>query len=571
MILDVYFAGIRINKYCIIKNVYPTVPAHGETQRVDVEIEIQDNERYNMDQLNRLLFTDGYYPLVIGDTRDRRLMAKLDGPISWSSRFRYPTAVLSFESKEKYWKSTTHDPKPVEADGLGFIQVDNKGTAPTKPITSFVFPDECGYVSLTSPNGMITVGNIDELDKEPLPESESLMKEEMHQVDKWTRSYHRAWWKEFKAKFDLGEGVPKFDKYGLRIGRAPNGINDGWNAFSYMYNFPGPKGNEFSTRLVSRISLYDASGNTKGTGQYMIQLADWEGKPIMSAALFNVGEDNNEVIAVAKYFDHDNKDEHIEKVYRQFRFPNGFKGTIEMEHSGNRMYWKFNSHQREQPGGSEIVADEGKAVGTVCYIKKTATHYMHGNGVKVPIAGWIAGQAFWIKQERWRNGQREVLLAQTSQWGRETIIAWIESKYVTRDRNRVGVVRQTSSGGKKLHEVTYNHPMGRQLRPSRVMVWGGAWARREPFSHTNLSSVYVDRIYGKNKFYDIRNLFQPRDVLKIDNRTQEVTLNNRPFVGKVDVDRHFFSLDPGRTELSTQWSDWARKPRVLMNWGEYYR
>lgn len=571
MIWDVYFAGVRINKYCIVKNVYPNVPAHGEKQKVDIEIEIQDNARYNMDQLNRLLYTDGYYPLVIGDTRDRRLMVKLNGPISWSSRFRYPTAVLSFESEELYWKSTTHAPAPVEADGLGFMQIDNKGTAPTKPITSFVFPDECGYVSLISPNGMITVGNVEELDKEKLPEAEALMKEEMHQVDKWFRSYHKRHWTGMMSDYDLGTGNPQFNKYGIKIGATPSAPSNKWNAFAYMYNFPMPKGNEFSTRLKSRLSFYDASGVTTNSNTWLLKIMDWETKPIMGLTIEKRNLTNNGIRMIVRAYDSEVSGEHRDKIVGYADFPNGFKGTIEMEHSGNRMYWKLNSHQRSQPGGTEIVEDEGKAVGTVCYIKKTATHYMHGNGVKVPIAKWIAGQAFWIKQERWRKGQREVLLAQTNRWGYETIIAWIESKYVTRDKNRVGVVRQTSAGGKVLHEFTYNNPKGKQLRPSRVMIWGGSYGNLGVLSHNTLASVYVDRIYGKNKFYDIKNLFQPRDVLKIDNRTQEVTLNNKPFVGKVDVDSKFFSLDPGKTEISTQWSDWAPQPKTLMNWGEYYR
>src|SRR5699024_7709018 len=107
MILDVWYDSYKITDYCIVRSIYPSTPTKGEGVKVDINITIKNDIRYNLDMLNRILYTNEPKPLVISDTEDRYLLCELDGGIELTSRFLGADATISFKSDDQYWYSNS--------------------------------------------------------------------------------------------------------------------------------------------------------------------------------------------------------------------------------------------------------------------------------------------------------------------------------------------------------------------------------------------------------------------------------------------------------------------------------
>lgn len=574
MILDVWYDSYKLTDYCIVRSIFPSTPRKGEGVEVDINITIKHDIRYNLDMLNRILYTNEPKPLIISDTPGRQLMCELDGGIELTSRFLGANATLSFKSEDQYWHSTEGE-KSVLSDGLGTIEINNEGSAPAVPRFAVDFPAEAGFLSIVAPNGFIALGDKEEKDKIELPMQRIAMNEEMHESDMsdWTRltsdSHSGGLWVPDYKKLSLTTGQPRFDKWGTRPTKSTSPKTGYyWNSWGFTRDFDKITDEIHrltNFKLVSRITFEDQSGKTSNTGMFLIVLMDKDNKPIMTTSIYNVLSNSNEVTVTAKVNDFSGSGNYRSKIIKTAKFPNGFNGNIQMSKEGDEFTWIWNSAKDQNVTSSSPVVEKF-SVGSTVYIKTSARYGYGYDGVAHSIRGFTRGRANRVQAIRTWRGKKQYLISYTG-----VQIYWMNEEDVTANRSGVGnTITQSASGERRVAYSTKNAQLA-TLTASKVLVVGGTWDNTNPFSRASINSMVVYRLNEGDKFADIANTFSKGDKLTIDNSTGEILHNGSTFQGLVDVDSRFFDIDYGPNELKVITSEWAEIPKVKCDFTERYR
>lgn len=569
--LKVYFDDFEISQFCEIVRAIPTIADSDEHIEMEIDIAIVDNVMSNLDQLNRILFTDEPKRLVISDYPNRYLMCKLSGGIKPSSRFFMSEITLKFVSEDKYWLSDEGE-IVVEADAEGKFELDNRGTAPCVPKFRIEFTSESGFLALVSPNGYLTYGDKDEKDRIDIPSQEIALSESLSSgsIATFTKITDDTLIPDYN-KLSLTTGVLKSNNWGLELGKAtaPK-AGSYWNSVAYAKDFKASITGDKSAdnfRLNARLRFYDASGTTAHTGMYLIVLMDAQNRPVMTTSVYNIESNSNEVVITAKVNTYDGEKK-SSKIVKTARFVNGFDGTIVMKKEGNLYSWTWDSGRTQRMDYTVIDSTEKFKVGNTVYIKKSARYGYHDNGTRYNIAGFTRGRPNIITGTRKSKGKTQYLISNSG-----VRIYWMNEEDLTKDRSGVGQApkKSVTKYGAKIVNFDMKSSELATLKPSKLVVVSGVWDNSSGFSHANLVDVKISRLNGENKFKEIKNLFQKGDVLTIDNATGNEVLNGSTFTGLADYDNRHFDIDFGPNELQMKVSEWATMPKAKLYFEERYR
>lgn len=575
----VTFNGWNLHDYCIINRALPVTTHDGQKLTFEIDITIKQDVEYNIDMLNRILFTKEAKRLVLGSQPDRYLLCKLIGDIEYTSRFRLAEATLTFESETPYWLQDYEDEEPplFKMDNFGRITVDNKASAPAYPQMSFRFPSDNGYLGVVAPNGYIELGSVEEQDNTDVPSTHRVVYEEMHaeDMDDWVKltsnSHSAGMWVGDYEKLNIGTGDPRFDQNGIMLSKSNRPLSGHyWNTWGYVRDFeedsrlPASEFNNF--KMHSRIRLEDSSGKTTNTGMFLIVIMDELNRPIMTTSLYNVASNSNEVTITAKINDFKGN-YRTSKIVHTAKFPRGFRGTITMEKEGNNFHWFFDSNKEQTIAGTTTHITETFSIGNIAYIKNSASHYYHYDGTRYPIKEFTRGRRNTITGSRMHNGKRQYEISFEG-----VAIAWLNAEDLTKNASGVGETRRQEAiyGNRTSEHRTINSQLA-GLVAKKVLVIGGTWDNTEPFSHTNLSSVVVDRLNNNVSFKDINNTFTAGDILTINNATGEILLNGSTYQGYIDPSSRFFTVDYGETDIQIVKSPWASMPEGNIQIQERWR
>lgn len=152
-----------------------------------IEVEILLNNGLPLSSMRALawmLDIDTPSKLTFSDEPDKFYYAVLDGATDIERITKYGKGVLKFVCFNPFAHSTTT--KTFEPSLNGKFIINNQGTAPTQPKFNITFEQDCGYVALVSPKGMIQIGNPQELDGVALPPSDRLINDAMESTSGWT-------------------------------------------------------------------------------------------------------------------------------------------------------------------------------------------------------------------------------------------------------------------------------------------------------------------------------------------------------------------------------------------------
>lgn len=507
---------------------------------VEIDLFIEDDVLYNLDQLRKILFTRENKILVIGDQKEKYLLCKLEGDITPSSRYKHSEFTLKFISPNAYWSSTAG---PIETQfryTTGRVVLENKGTAPTPVSFEVNFVSDCGFLSIVGPDRAISVGNIKEQDKIAVQPSEYALNEEMHTVSGWQRiSNAQNYIPDYVGLTSLGGS--KHDEWGMLLDPNISSNPDVWNGHAYMRRFDKGAA-EVEARnfeLMSRVDINDNSGTKTNTMAMLIVVMDDNDIPIMTTSVYDASFDKNELIVTCKIHGKNKKSNiiHTGKL-------SNLNGYIKMNKMGTKFDWEIYN--------SKSVVNETKAlaVGDIVHLKSDVKDVWHTDGSKLRFDQSVINQR--MRVEGYRSGNNGNYLLHSVDTG------WPVGYF---NANQIKEATINSETGPQTVKFSVFDSSLAQLKPTKVFVWMAKWGSGGAYSKFSLNSVVVKRIYTTTSL-EIENTFMAGDKLEINGRTSEVLLNGKTFEGLIDVDSRPIYIEGGKTELALVKSSWAVMPLV---------
>lgn len=536
------------NNYLINPNVHG---AHYRNstfgqQVVEVDIRIKHDVLYHLDQLNKILYRRGNKRLFFPDQPDRYLLCKLSGEAVPTSRYGNSLMTLQFVSPDYFWRPTAGK-STVSFDSNGRAVINNLGTAPTPITIELNFPSDCGYLGATGPDEFISLGNIEEKDKTPVPRSEFAMNEEMDQVTTWTRQTNASSLIPDYNKISSA-GTAKHDQWGMLLDPSTLGTSDQWHGHAYMRNFDmgsaEREADNFSLR--SRIDIADLSGSRNRTMATLIVVMDENNIPIMTTSVYDVSGDKNELTVTFKVRDTGNRS----KIIHTAKMPR-LNGYINMEKSGNVFTWVTHNNATTTATATTRTLKKNDIVN----LTTSANTIYDWNGKKLRLDARIKGEPLQVAQElEDANG--------TANQGRYLLknvrYGYVEGFFDAKDIKQTAVDTQQSIAEKTIRHTITDSTLA-QLRPYKVFVWQGKWGATTPYSQFSINSVVVQRKYTVDAL-ELENTFMAGDQLVIDGETSQVYKNGRIFEGYHDWDSRVITVDGGPSEISILPSNWAQMP-----------
>ena len=602
MILDVFYNGFRLNDHCIINEVLPNIPKNGETQEVEVKITIKYDVQHFLDELTKILYTEGPRRLEISDRPDRYLLCEFAGPLQTTSRFRGAVATLRFVSKEKYWRSTKDAILYQSSNGV--FEIDNQGTAPVPARFEFDFSQESGFISVIGPEGNITLGNLEEVDKVALPSKQTIVNLDMTKSEEVTgnwatmppnkllvfdvetvnrpKSSNTPLMASRFKELNIGGLTPEVDQYGYKAYGTPTAkaVDNKWNAWSRLIKFKdwtqgaddptGALQNLYSAdnyEVDVRCSLFE-SGSQRTYGRFIISVLDEDLKQITQTDIYKSTQSS--AVTIYGTLGH----ESTERAVLKETWENGFSGSLRMRKQGNSFLFSWHDMKRgygSGTSGSSIAKTyrDDYRVGDDIYIRNTATYGYHHNGTRYPIASFTRGRGYKITRIRTFEGRRQYEIAYLG-----TVVYWMFGEDLTYNPQGLaldGYNPQQQMTGPALRQKTVVNLDNAQRKAAYVHVIGAMWGRGAKMSHASIDGINADRLRASGSFYNVKNFFQPRDKVVIDGATGLVTVNGNPIQGNIDVDSRFFNVPVGKSQYRYVVSPWSISPLGYMAIDQRYR
>lgn len=578
MYYKVTYDGFDLSRYIYIKRIRPVTAnrtasfishEHNSGRRfrniqdagLDIEIEavIREDVLNARDELVKILYSAREpKELIISDQPNRKLMCIFTGNLDLSSRVRHAGVKLRFSSPYPYWLSTER-PKALAFDSNGQITVDNQGTYRTAPRFDISFANECGYVALVSPFGHIGLGNAKELDKIPVPPSESALAEETIDISKgWHYIPNLEAYITDYIKMS-SKGKAKKDAQGaITVDTSTYaGQKDHWQGFGITKEFSEgtveKEANNFS--LLAKTHIRDASGKTNRTCAMLIVVEDEKHTPILTTSIYDVSSDRNMLNTSFKINSLKSDKFHSTIIHKGSL--KSLNGTVQMKKIGNKLTFIIT----DQGENIQLKRDTNSyySVGDIVTIRPEALYGYDEAGNAHSIKDWTRGREYEIVEKRLWGGWWQYNIAYK---GVKTY--WVYHDAIYGDRQP----RTIHTGFNTIRHEIVNDSLA-QLKAARVVIWMASWGDSTPYSTFGLKSIHVNRVYTVDAL-EVENVFRPGDVLTIDNQTGDIMLNGDMFQGQIDSDSQFFQLDYGKSEIRLHKSEWAKMPEAHMIFEERF-
>ena len=558
-ILKGYFDGFEFTRYCVINSVQPSITApqtnsfhvnnlvsggrfyYSKLGQIvlDIDITIVKNVMYNLERLNMLLYSTEPKELWFSNRPDRYIMAIMDGEVKLNSSYVAGKAKLRMISPNYYWRDMQGYTK-TQFDGQYGV-VENKGTAPTKPIFDVKFKSDCGYISLVGPNGFLALGNPKQEDTIQLPSTEVALQDEFttSSLSNWTKITNAETWIPDYIKMSSA-GTGKADSVGM-VMNAPGSKTYYWNGHAVTKEFEagaiGIEADNFD--LSSKVAMSNA-GDLNNTCALLMVVMDANNVPIMSTSVYDINSGKNELTVTFKV--PTSSGAKTSKIIHTGKL-SALDGRIRMVKKGNSLSWEVYSDKTVVTTGQTL------RVGMKVHISKSCTHAETGHPIKrgyhdlTYVIGGVKTGKDGSKAYRLDHGG----------WP----IYWIYERDIKEARN-TSISRVPSS---VKYSIIDNQLA--QLKATKVFIWQAKWHTTAPYSQFVVDNILVKRTHDVAEL-DIKNVFTTDDHLYINTETNEVLLNGANASGLLDVDSRFFSIDGGPTQLAIDYSEWAKLPEVTV-------
>ena len=179
-------SAVNVNRGILperINNIYTIPKRNGaiydsyryKEKRIEVEfVVVADDLNLVRRTLAGMLDVAEPAQLIFGDEPNYYWLAVPDGAIDLSEVLKVGKGTLSFLCAEPYAFKNTQSEFLLGA-GQNKVTTYNYGTAPTQPKFEVTFASDCGFIGITSPQGIIQLGNKLSADAVPVPNSEKLI------------------------------------------------------------------------------------------------------------------------------------------------------------------------------------------------------------------------------------------------------------------------------------------------------------------------------------------------------------------------------------------------------------
>jgi predicted phage tail component-like protein len=151
-----------------------------------IEAPSQEEMYICIDALAWWLDQDGPAPLILDDAPDRLFYAIVKDNTDYDTLLIYGYGQLTFICPDPFAYSTIE--KSIVPDEDGIFTFENEGTAETFPRFKVTFNNSATFVSFTSPDGIILIGNPNEPDKIVLPKTQYVLNDNMRSTSGWVNA-----------------------------------------------------------------------------------------------------------------------------------------------------------------------------------------------------------------------------------------------------------------------------------------------------------------------------------------------------------------------------------------------
>lgn len=215
--------------------------------------------------------------LIFSDEPDYYWLAVPDGAINLSEVLRVGKGTLSFLCAEPYAFKNTQS-EFLLAPGQETFKTYNYGTAPTQPKFEVTFASDCGFIGITSPQGIIQLGNMISPDSVAVPSSEKLINTVFNGTGNttWAKNTFQPLHVNAQASGVIGEngyavGVSNFGTWGPKQWHGPVmskalatdtlGLNtaDNWELYS-EFHFRTLDNNATRAMAMMEFGVFDDTG-----------------------------------------------------------------------------------------------------------------------------------------------------------------------------------------------------------------------------------------------------------------------------------------------------------------------
>lgn len=485
---------------------------------VDYRIDAPSRETMYVcvDLLAWWLKQDGPAPLILSDAPDRLYYAIVQDNTDYEQLLMYGHGQLTFLCPDPFAYSTIE--KTIAPDANGVFLFDNQGTTETFPVFKVTFQNPATFVSFTSPDGIILIGNPKQPDKIVLPKTQTILNDMMESTSGWVNAG------SLPDEKRINTGSVVVDNGGLKASDYGTGTGV-WHGPAIRKTLSQPV-KDFEVR--ARIHFESADGTAKLDGNQMgrleIYLFDQNGRKIGKLIMRD--------------------------SYTRYEF------TIPEIMVENTMFLE-----------KEPAPPKPKKVS-----QKTYTIYVVKSGDTLPsIAAKFKTtvktlqQLNGLKDDRIRVGQKLKVASKTTvKEVYPTHVGDYNDFYGELILSRVGnkwyaeVSRIEWDEWKKYKTIrrTYYDVAGKFTTAplAYLVIHFAQWDTVPPVGIMKVTDVKVLK-HNTDTVIEIPEIFQPGDELEVNLTDSSVWLNGDLFMQEVDVGSTFFPIYEGQTEVKVNTDD----------------
>lgn len=460
-------------------------------RKVSIEYLIIGDDLNNLEDFKKVLAKalDLERPakLQFSDEPDRFLYAVLDGTTEVTEVLNDGRGTLNFVCHDPFYYSTTE--KEFTADANGLMVINNQGTISTEPRFELDFTGDCGFIAIASPDGIIQIGNTEQLDEVALPKQEKLLNLSMTTTSGWTVNSTDTKLKTAGATIQGTVGT-------TALGIKPTSFGtptSGYTGASIIRDLPASIDTSGSARYFEATFMLDFKSIKSGAidTKTVRRDIDSEQKGVLEVSLT---DENNNYLAGIRFQD--------STVYHDMTIPEFWVG-------GQRV-WRENI-SKPAP-------------------KKQRYTYKVGGKVK--------------------TGYKKLYADEVGKWndfyGTITI-----KKYWDRIVFDLQKLEKVNGVFKVVARKTHTQMLSQTQRDQRaktVQVWFGRYGSEPVIDTMAINQVIFNKLNTSEK-YDVANTFQSGDQLVVDTDENTVFLNGASLMNDLEIGSQFFDVVAGETEV----------------------
>lgn len=424
--------------------------------------------------------------LRFSDDPDRYLYAVLDGATEVAEVLDDGRGTLTFICHDPFLYSATE--KEFTADSTGLVVINNQGTTTTDPRFKIDFKGDCGFIALVSPDGVIQMGNTQEVDAVALPKQERLLNLNMTTASGWTVNSAST---RLKTTANVRGAIGT-----TLVGVKPTSYGAstaGWTGPSIRRDLPASLDTSGSARYFEATFMLEFKSEKAGqiTTSTVRRSIDSAQKGTLEASIL---DENNNYLAGIRFQD--------STVYHDMTIPE---------------FWV---------GGQRVWRDDLKKPAP----KKERYTYKSGGKVKTGYRNVYADEV-----GRWNDFYGSITIKKF--WNR-----------IVFDLQKIEKVKGVRKVVARKTHTHYLSDTQKNQRAKSVQAWFGRYSN-EPFIDKMAVNQVLFSKLNTTGSYDIPNTFQEGDQLIVDCESNQVFLNGSLFMDQVDIGSEFFEVVAGETEV----------------------